>query len=62
MKARRSTAPAKIFQTQERALEITLRDVKNEDRTGYMHENKGEGTKCTPQETAFLRENALIAR
>jgi hypothetical protein len=31
----------------------TPRDVKNEDRTGYMYENTGELTKCDAQNAAF---------
>ena len=32
---------------------LTPRDVKNEDRSGYVHENTGEGTKCTPKKRPF---------
>jgi hypothetical protein len=32
---------------------LTPRDVKNEDRTDYVHENKGKMTKCTPLKPAF---------
>jgi hypothetical protein len=42
--------------------ELTLRDVKNEDRPGYMHENTGEVDKMYTQRTALLHENVPIAR
>jgi hypothetical protein len=32
---------------------LTLRDVKNEDRPGYMYENKGGGDKMSRQKPAF---------
>jgi hypothetical protein len=32
---------------------LTLRDVKNEDRTGYVHENTGEDDKMSSEEHAF---------
>jgi len=32
---------------------LTLRDVKNEDRPGYVYENTGESTKCLAKNTAF---------
>ena len=57
MKARRSTAPVKISQTHERALEITLRDVKNEDRPGYVYENTGDADKMSREKHGFLHEN-----
>jgi hypothetical protein len=41
---------------------LTLRDVKNEDRSGYVHENKWIATKCTPILTGLLHENAPIER
>jgi hypothetical protein len=40
----------------------TLRDVKNEDRSGYVHENKWRATKYTPILTGFLHENATSER
>ena len=40
-----------VFKARNGAL--TRRDVKNEDRTDYVHENTGEGTKCTPKKGAF---------
>jgi hypothetical protein len=42
---------------------LTLRDVKNEDRSGYVYENKGEQTQCLVTKPAFctkmrqLRDN-----
>ena len=36
------------------------RDVKNEDRPGYMYENTREGTKCTPLKGRFVHKNAPI--
>src|SRR5208283_639457 len=53
MKARRSAAPTKVSPIHQRALEITLRDVKNEGTTGDVYENTSEGTKCTPQKRPF---------
>jgi hypothetical protein len=41
---------------------LTLRDVKNEDRTDYVHENTGNGDKMSRENHAFLHENASIAR
>src|SRR5271157_3401328 len=32
---------------------LAPRDVKNEDRPGYVHENKGIATNCTPLNSAF---------
>jgi hypothetical protein len=40
----------------------TLRDVKNEDRTDYVHENTENDDKMSPEKSGFLRENAPIAR
>ena len=33
--------------------ELTLRDVKNEDRPGYMYENKGDDDKMSGERTGF---------
>jgi hypothetical protein len=41
---------------------LTLRDVKNEGRSGYVYENTGNTDKLSTQETSFLHENARIAR
>jgi hypothetical protein len=41
---------------------LTLRDVKNGDRSGYVHENKWGATKCIPILVGFLHENAPIER
>jgi hypothetical protein len=41
---------------------LTLKDVKNEDRTGYVHENTAESDKMSSENHAFLHENAPIAR
>jgi hypothetical protein len=42
---------------------LTLRDVKNEDRPGYVHENTGDGDKMSREKHGFytkmhrLRDN-----
>ena len=41
---------------------LTRRDVKNEDRTDYVHENTGDGDKMFSEEHSFLHGNAAIAR
>jgi len=41
---------------------LTLRDVKNEGRSGYVYENTGNVDKLSTQKTGFLHENARIAR
>jgi len=40
---------------------LTLRDVKNEDRPGYVHGNTGEDDKMSSEKPAFLHENPPIA-
>ncbi|MGD1105350.1 MAG: hypothetical protein ABSA59_25165 [Terriglobia bacterium] len=40
---------------------VTLRDVKNEDRPGYVYENTGDGDKMSSEKHGFLHENAPIA-
>ena len=52
MKARRSTSPTKTYKTTERGLEI-IRDVKNEDRSGYVYENKEDGDKMSVEKHAI---------
>ena len=42
--------------------ELTRREIKNEDRTGYIHENKGDGDKMSSENQGFLQENAAIER
>ena len=32
---------------------MSLRDVKNEDRPGYVHENKGDGDKMSSEKHGF---------
>jgi len=39
---------------------LTLRDVKNEDRPGYVHENTGDNDKMSGQNTGHLQENTAI--
>jgi hypothetical protein len=41
---------------------LTQRDVKNEGRSGYVYENKGECDKMDDNGADFLAENAQIAR
>ena len=41
---------------------LSLRDVKNGDRTDYVHENKGDGTKCQSKNKAFARKCTGRAR
>ncbi len=41
---------------------LTLRDVKNEDRPGYVHEKKGDDDKMSSEKQGFLQENAAIER
>jgi len=36
--------------------ELTPRDVRNEDRTGYMHENTGDDDKMSSEKHAFTRK------
>jgi hypothetical protein len=43
--------PHVLFKVRNGAL--TPRDVRNEGRSGYVHENTGEGTKCTPKKRPF---------
>ena len=40
---------------------LTLRDVKNEDRPGYVHENTGDDDKMSSEKHEFLQENPSIA-
>jgi hypothetical protein len=37
---------------------LTRRDVKNEDRSGYVHENTEIDDKMSADGAAFLQENA----
>jgi hypothetical protein len=39
-----------------------LRDVKNEDRSDYVYENKGEVDIMSSEKHGILQENATIAR
>jgi hypothetical protein len=39
---------------------LTPRDVKNEDRPGYMHENTRDGDKMSSERRGILQENAPI--
>ena len=41
---------------------LILRDVKNEGRTGYMHENTGDDDKMSSEKHGFYTKNAPIAR
>ena len=41
---------------------LTLRDVKNEDRTGYVYENTGDDDKMSCEKHGFYRNNAPMAR
>jgi hypothetical protein len=41
---------------------LTLRDVKNEGRPDYVHENKWNDDKMSGYRDGFLQENAEIAR
>jgi hypothetical protein len=41
---------------------LTQKDVKNEDRSDYVYENKGERDKLSSEKQGFLQENATIAR
>ena len=41
---------------------LTHKDVKNEDCSGDVYENKGKETKCRPLKSGFLHENAQIER
>jgi hypothetical protein len=40
---------------------LTLRDVKNGDRSGYVHEKTGEGDKMSSEKHGVLQENAPMA-
>ena len=39
---------------------LSLRDVKNEDRSGHVHENKGDDDKMSGEKHAIYQENAPI--
>ena len=39
---------------------LSLRDVKNEDRSDYVYENKGDGDKMSSEKHGILQENATI--
>jgi hypothetical protein len=39
---------------------LSLRDVKNEDRPGYVHENKGDDDKMSSEKHGIYQENAPI--
>jgi hypothetical protein len=41
---------------------LTLKDVKNEDRSDYVHENTGDADTMSSDEHGFLHGNAPIAR
>jgi len=41
---------------------LARRDVKNEDRSGYVYENKGPHDTMPDNHSGFLAENARIAR
>jgi len=41
---------------------LTQKDVKNEDRSDYVYENKGEDDIMSGEKHGFLQENATIAR
>jgi hypothetical protein len=43
-----------------RAGGLSLRDVKNEDRSGHVHENKGDDDKMSSEKHAIYQENAPI--
>jgi hypothetical protein len=43
-----------------RAGGLSLRDVKNEDRPGYVHENKGDDDKMSSEKHTIYQENAPI--
>jgi hypothetical protein len=39
---------------------LTLRDVKNEDRPGYVYENTGNNDKMSSEKPAFYRKMRLL--
>jgi hypothetical protein len=41
-------------------IKIGLRDVKNEDRSGYVYENKGDDDKMSGEKTGFYRKMHLF--
>jgi hypothetical protein len=41
---------------------LTHKDVKNEDRPDYVHENKGEGDKMDDNRVGYLSDNAGVVR
>jgi hypothetical protein len=41
---------------------LTPRDVRNEDRPVYVHENKGKSDKMSSEIHGFLDENAPLAQ
>jgi len=55
MKARRSTAPHESLPISPRRPRYhpTQKDVKNEDRSDYVYENKGDNDKLSCENTAF---------
>jgi hypothetical protein len=40
---------------------LTQKDVKNEGRSDYVYENKGERDKLSSEKQGFLQENVTIA-
>ena len=49
-----------LFRGSKRGL--TLRDVKNEGRSGYVHENTGDDDKMSCEKHSFLQKNAAVER
>jgi len=49
MKGKCIPAPVKISHTYQRALETSLRDVKNEGTSGDVHENTGDDDKMSSE-------------
>ena len=62
MKAQRSTAPTQTHQNSKCDLKISPRDVKNEDRPGYVYENKTGRTKCHAKNAAFYMKTHLLRK
>jgi hypothetical protein len=62
MKARRTATPAIHSLPDARPEEITDKDSRNEDRSGYMVENKWRGDNMAGCGCGFLQDNEPVAR
>jgi hypothetical protein len=56
-----TTPDSNLLSTAFRGM-LTQKDVKNDDRTDYVYENKGERTECTLQKSPLLHKNVRMTR